>query len=192
MYPYKTTIVVFWGSTDDDLDRSLSHCYHMLSKNTWWFSSIGFLQIWKIHLIVLKIVWICETLSSKWCWWFWKKSFVRSSIKFSICQELLWCTSKMDPKTNLGLGPIFMPTTKEPFWHQKILCGNWQAKEKHTRNYQLVGWRVSFFSTYQRLGPMSQRKSIFSGTHCFHTQILKPHLNFSNRHPSPIHAAPTT
>jgi hypothetical protein len=95
MYPYKTTIVVFWGSTDDDLDRSLSHCYHMLSKNTWWFSSIGFLQIWKIHLIVLKIVWICETLSSKWCWWFWKKSFVRSSIKFSICQELLWCTSKM-------------------------------------------------------------------------------------------------
>ena len=40
MYPYKTTIVVFWGSTDN-LDRSLSHCYHMLSKNTWWFTTMG-------------------------------------------------------------------------------------------------------------------------------------------------------
>lgn len=98
----------------------------------------------------------------------------------------------LDPKTNLGLGPIFMPTTKEAFWHQKLLCGNWQAKEKHTRNYQLVGWRVNFFSTYQRLGTMSQRKRVFSGTHCFHIQILKPHLNFSNPHSSPIHAAPTT
>ena len=64
-------------------------------------------------------------------------------------------------KTNLGLGPIFMPTTKETLLTSKKLCGNWQAKEKHTRNYQLVGWRISFFSTYQRLGPMSQRKSYF-------------------------------
>lgn len=90
------------------------------------------------------------------------------------------------------IGSDFHANHQRTLLTSKKLCGNWQAKEKHTRNYQLVGWRISFFSTYQRLGPMSQRKSVFSGTHCFHTQILKPHLNFSNRHPSPIHAAPTT